>query len=77
MQRCCCAKRSRRSGGVIVDRINTELNKVIQDPEFVQRIATDGLVPAGGSPERLLKLLVEEMANRARVIERVVLTAQQ
>lgn len=61
----------------IVDRLNSEVNKVIQDPEFVQRIAADGLVPAGGSPERLLKLLVEEMANWARVAERVGLTAQQ
>jgi len=60
----------------IVDMLNREINKIIRDPEFVQRIAGDGLVPAGGPPERLLKLLSDEMANWARVAERVGLKVQ-
>jgi tripartite-type tricarboxylate transporter receptor subunit TctC len=60
----------------IVDMLNREINKIIKDPEFVQRIASDGLVPAGGPPERLLKLMTEEIANWAKVAERVGLKAQ-
>jgi tripartite-type tricarboxylate transporter receptor subunit TctC len=60
----------------IVEKLNSEINKIIKDPEFVQRIASDGLVPVGGPPERLLKLLTEEIANWAKVAERVGLKAQ-
>ncbi len=60
----------------IVERLNGEINRVIKDPEFAQRIASDGLVPAGGPPERLLKLLNEEIANWAKVAERTGLKVQ-
>jgi tripartite-type tricarboxylate transporter receptor subunit TctC len=60
----------------IVDMLNREINKIIKDPEFVQRIASDGLVPVGGPPERLLKLLTEEIANWAKAAERVGLKVQ-
>jgi tripartite-type tricarboxylate transporter receptor subunit TctC len=60
----------------IVDKLNIEINRIIRDPEFVQRIAADGLVPAGGPPERLLKLLNEEIANWAKVAERAGLKVQ-
>lgn len=60
----------------IVDMLNREINKIINEPEFVQRIAGDGLVPAGGPPERLLKLLTDELANWAKVAERVGLKVQ-
>jgi tripartite-type tricarboxylate transporter receptor subunit TctC len=60
----------------IVEKLNSEINKIIKDPEFVQRIAADGLVPAGGPPERLLKLLNEEIANWAQVAERAGLKVQ-
>ena len=60
----------------IVDRLNSEINRIIKDPDFAQRIAADGLVPAGGPPERLLKLLNEEIANWAKVAERAGLKVQ-
>ena len=60
----------------IVEKLNSEINKIIKDTEFVQRIAADGLVPAGGPPERLLKLLNEEIANWAKVAERAGLKVQ-
>ena len=60
----------------IVEKLNSEINKIIRDPEFVQRIAADGLVPAGGPPERLLKLLNDEMANWAKVADRAGLKVQ-
>jgi tripartite-type tricarboxylate transporter receptor subunit TctC len=60
----------------IVEKLNSEINEVIKDPEFAQRIANDGLVPSGGPPERLLKLITDEMANWARVAEQAGLKAR-
>jgi len=54
----------------VVETLNQEINKIVRDPEFAQRIAGDGLVPVGGSPEILLKLLREEIANLAKVVQR-------
>ena len=60
----------------IVDKLNAELNAIIKDPEFVQRIATEGLLPAGGPPERLLTLIRTEIANWARVVKQTGLKAE-
>ena len=54
----------------VVERLNSEINKIIKDPEFAQRIANDGLVPVGGPPERFLKLLKEEIANWEKVVRK-------
>ena len=61
----------------IVDRLNAEINTIIKDPEFVQRIAAEGLLPAGGPPEKLLKLLQNEMADWAKVVKATGLKADQ
>ena len=53
-----------------------DINRIVKDPEFAQRIASDGLIPAGGPPERLLKLLTEEITNWAKVAERAGLKVQ-
>lgn len=60
----------------VVEKLNSEINRIIKDPEFVQRIASDGLVPAGGTPERLMKLVSEEIANWAKVAGRAGLKVQ-
>jgi tripartite-type tricarboxylate transporter receptor subunit TctC len=60
----------------IVEKLNSDINRIVKDPEFAQRIASDGLIPAGGPPERLLKLLTEEIANWAKVAERAGLKVQ-
>ena len=56
--------------------LNSDINRIVKDPEFAQRIASDGLIPAGGPPERLLTLLTEEIANWAKVAERAGLKVQ-
>jgi tripartite-type tricarboxylate transporter receptor subunit TctC len=54
----------------IIDKLNSEINKAIKNPEFAKGIAQDGLEPAGGTSEEfgaLLKREVEEWAEVARV----------
>jgi tripartite-type tricarboxylate transporter receptor subunit TctC len=60
----------------IVDRLNSEINTIIRDPEFAQRIASEGLMPAGGPPEKLLALLKQEMSDWARVVKQTGLKAE-
>jgi tripartite-type tricarboxylate transporter receptor subunit TctC len=61
---------------VIVDKLNADINSIIKEPEFAQRIAAEGLIPAGGSPERLLTLIKTELANWARVAKQTGLKAE-
>ena len=60
----------------IVDRLNAEINAIIKDPEFVQRIAAEGLLPAGGPPERMLTLIRTEIVNWAKVVKHTGLKAE-
>ncbi len=53
----------------VIQRINSELNKVLALPDVKQKLAADGAEPIGGSPEVFQKLLVVEMAKWARVIK--------
>lgn len=53
----------------IIDKLNAEVNKAIKDPDFVKRIALDGLEPAGGTPEVFGDLLKREVAEWAEVIK--------
>lgn len=55
----------------VVEKLNSEVNIVVNEPDFAQRIAGEGLVPAGGPPERLLDLMMTEMANWAQVAKRI------
>jgi tripartite-type tricarboxylate transporter receptor subunit TctC len=59
----------------IVDKLNSEINTAIRDPDFAQRIASEGLMPAGGPPEKLLTLLRNEIADWAKVVKQTGLKA--
>jgi len=59
----------------VVDKLNADINAIIKEPEFAQRIAAEGLIPAGGNPERLLTLIKTELANWARVVKQTGLKA--
>ena len=60
----------------IVDKLNAEMNSIIKDPDFVQRIAAEGLLPAGGPPERMMALIKTEIVNWARVVKQTGLKAE-
>jgi tripartite-type tricarboxylate transporter receptor subunit TctC len=53
----------------IIDKLNSEINKAIKDPDFAKRIALDGLEPAGGTPEAFGDLLKREVAEWAEVVK--------
>lgn len=53
----------------VVMRLNTEVNKVLKDPEIEQRVVGLGYVVAGGTPDELAALNKEEVAKWTKVIQ--------
>jgi tripartite-type tricarboxylate transporter receptor subunit TctC len=52
----------------LVRKLNGEINSILALPEVREILAKQGLVPAGGEPERLSKLVSAELARWTRVI---------
>lgn len=59
----------------IIDKLNSEINKAIKDPDFAKRIAQDGLEPAGGTPEAFGELLKREVIEWGEVVKAAKVTA--
>ncbi len=59
----------------VIDRLNSEINKAIKAPDFVKRIAQDGLEPAGGTPEDFNALLKREVVEWGEVVKAAKVTA--
>ncbi len=53
----------------IVSRWNNEINRILQLPDVKERMASDGLEPAGGSPERFSELLKRDIAKWQKVVK--------
>jgi tripartite-type tricarboxylate transporter receptor subunit TctC len=51
----------------IVAKLNSEMNAALKSKDLVDLLATDGLVPAGGTPEQLLTLIKADI-ERWRVV---------
>ena len=58
----------------IIDRLNAEINKIVKAPDFAARIASEGLEPAGGTPEEFLTLIKREIAEWAEGIKQAKIT---
>ena len=54
----------------IVQRLNKEINVAVHSEELTKVLASDGLEPAGGTPEELAALLKAEVARWAQVVKR-------
>jgi tripartite-type tricarboxylate transporter receptor subunit TctC len=52
----------------VVQKINTELNAIMQLPEVKDTFARQGVVIAGGKPERLSQLLQREVPKWSKVV---------
>jgi len=59
----------------IIDKLNSEINKAITNPDFAKRIAQDGLEPAGGTPEAFGELLKREVVEWGEVVRAANVTA--
>ena len=53
----------------IAARWNTEINRILQLPDVKERMAGEGLEPAGGSPERFREVLQREIAKWQKVVK--------
>jgi tripartite-type tricarboxylate transporter receptor subunit TctC len=54
----------------VVDRINSALNAVLNDPSVRERLKSAGLEPIGGTPEQFAKLIHDESVKWAPIIKR-------
>jgi tripartite-type tricarboxylate transporter receptor subunit TctC len=59
----------------IVNKMNTELNELLQLPEIREAMARQGVDPAGGAPERMGALLRDELKLWSDVVRRGKITA--
>ena len=54
----------------IVDRLNSELNRIVQNPQFVkEHLAPLSLEPVGSTPESMLSMVQAEIPIYARIIK--------
>ena len=53
----------------IVDRMNAQMNRVLQDPAVRARFAQLGFEPAGGTPAEFAAMMARETAKWRKVIE--------
>ena len=53
----------------IVERLNREANQVLRVPEMESLLGTDGVSPAGGSPEQFLSTIMVDIDRWARVVK--------
>jgi len=52
----------------VVSKVNAELNALLKQPEVRELLAKQGMIPAGGPPERLGELVKQELARWTRVV---------
>jgi len=52
----------------VVERLNAEFAKILNNKEVIQRLQNDGSAPGGGSPEEFEARLAREMALWSKVI---------
>ena len=52
----------------IINKLSTEVQKIVQSPEMKQRLETLGIEPVGSTPEEAGKFLQDEVAKWAKVI---------
>ena len=53
----------------VLERLNREINAIIQSEDMKKHMETEGLEPAGGSPARFGEILKSEAARWAKVVQ--------
>ena len=47
----------------VVERLNTEVNKALKDPDLIAKLAQEGMLPAGGTSAEFRSLIATEIKN--------------
>ena len=53
----------------IVERINVAVNRSLRSPEMVEKLAADGVSPAGGNPERFMEQIRRDIEVWRKVVQ--------
>ncbi len=53
----------------VVDRINAEANQILKAPEMDKLLATDGVAPAGGTPEQFAATIKTDIERWRKVVQ--------
>lgn len=54
---------------VVIERLNSAVNRAMQNPEVRERFSSQGLVPLGGTPEELTEYLRTSVARWTKVVK--------
>ena len=54
--------------GPVVAKLNADLNALLRQPDVRELLARQGMIPAGGTPERFGALIGKELARWSRVV---------
>jgi tripartite-type tricarboxylate transporter receptor subunit TctC len=60
----------------IVDRVNGELNKALKAKDMEEKLAADGVSPAGGTPEQFGAIIKRDIETWARVVKQAGVKAE-
>ena len=60
----------------VVSRLNGELNKALKTKEMSDRLAADGVVPAGGTPEQFTSIIRRDIETWGRIIKKIGVTPE-
>jgi tripartite-type tricarboxylate transporter receptor subunit TctC len=56
------------TAGAVISKLNADVNALLRQPEVRELLAKQGLIPAGGTPERFGDLVKRELARWSRVV---------
>jgi tripartite-type tricarboxylate transporter receptor subunit TctC len=52
-----------RTPKAVVDRLNAEVNKALENPDLIAKLAQEGMLPAGGTSAEFARLIATEIKN--------------
>ncbi len=52
----------------IVDRLNSEIVRIVKTPQFAEQFAAEGIVPVGNTPEEFTRVIIADIAKWGKVI---------
>jgi tripartite-type tricarboxylate transporter receptor subunit TctC len=55
----------------IVERINTEVNKILRDPATPEKLEVDGAAPAGGTPQQFRSIIEKEIRTWSKIVSKL------